>query len=111
MIGVAATVLPCSTRNGFSAKVIALLLLVGAILSFVSVEPPVGILALALITCVVVDNKAAMPKPAAANVVDNNSREIASILLFLILFSIGYGIKQDGSLDLFNASVDIQLSR
>jgi hypothetical protein len=43
----------------------------------------------------------AMPKPAAANVAANNSREIASGL-FLVLFSIRQSMKYNGILDLFN---------
>jgi hypothetical protein len=66
-----------------SAKGMVLLLLVGTILSFVSVALPVGmVLALALITCVM-----------DRNVADNNIREITSGLLFLILYSIGYCMK------------------
>jgi hypothetical protein len=77
-------------RNGLSARMMALylLLLVDAILSFVSLASVGIVLALALITCVVYSN-AAMPKPAAANVAANNSNEIASGLL-LVLFSMHY---------------------
>src|SRR5215218_3715693 len=81
LIGVAATVLPCSTKNGFSARLIALLLLV-AILSFASVASA-GTLALAVMSCIVVVNSAA-PKPAAN--VAANSREMVSGLL-LVLYS------------------------
>ena len=113
MIGVAATVLPYSTRNGFSAKVIALLLLsVGAIVSFVSAVLLVTIvLAFALITCVVVDSIVTMPKPTAAYIADNNSNEIASGF-FLILFSIRHIVSSRRyTLDLFNETVKYQRMR
>ncbi|HKI10097.1 MAG TPA: hypothetical protein VKA09_17030, partial [Nitrososphaeraceae archaeon] len=79
----------------------------GTILSFVSVAPTVVILALALIT--VVYSNAAIPKPVAASVTADNNRETARGL-FLILFSIGYGMMKGCTLALFNETVKYQLT-
>ena len=107
-MGVAATVLPSSIRNGFSARMIALLLLLlDAILSFCSVA--LILLALAVKPCIVVASSA-MPKPAAANAAVTHSREIANGL-FLVLFSMHHGLMQNGTLNLFNEAIKYQWMR
>src|SRR5918997_4420410 len=107
-MGVAATVLPSSSRNGFSARMIALLLLLlDAILSFCSVA--LILLALAVKPCIVVVSSA-MPKPAAANAAVTHSREIANGLR-LVSFSMHHGLTYNGTLNLFNKAIKYQRMR
>jgi hypothetical protein len=79
--------------------VLLLLLLLGEILSFVSVA---SVVTLALAVTPSVMASSAMPKPAAESVAANNNRREIASGLFLVLFSIREIMKYNHILDLFN---------